>query len=63
MTEKKERLLFYATSSTHVDSICANNFVWTYDGAQTKKYGQGLYMLSLRCVCNHFVFVSMFGIQ
>ncbi|XP_063106636.1 zinc finger CCCH-type antiviral protein 1 isoform X2 [Cavia porcellus] len=41
MTEKKERLLFYATSSTHVDSICANNFVWTYDGAQTKKYGQG----------------------
>ncbi|XP_023568636.1 zinc finger CCCH-type antiviral protein 1 isoform X2 [Octodon degus] len=41
MTEKKERLLFYATSSAHVDSICANNFVWTSHGTQGSRYGRG----------------------
>ncbi|XP_010629992.1 zinc finger CCCH-type antiviral protein 1 [Fukomys damarensis] len=41
MTEKKERLLFYATSRIHVDSICANNFIWTLHGTHENKYGQG----------------------
>ncbi|XP_005405506.1 PREDICTED: zinc finger CCCH-type antiviral protein 1 [Chinchilla lanigera] len=41
MTEKKERLLFYAASRTQVDSICANNFVWTSHGTHENKYGKG----------------------
>ncbi|EHB04414.1 Zinc finger CCCH-type antiviral protein 1 [Heterocephalus glaber] len=41
MTEKRERLLFYATSRTHVDSICANNFMWNLHGTHENKYGKG----------------------
>lgn len=41
MTEKKERLLFYATGRTHVDSICMNNFIWTLHGTHENRYGKG----------------------
>lgn len=37
----EERLLFYATSRTYVDYICANNFDWTVHGLHEIKYGKG----------------------
>ncbi|KAM5255767.1 zinc finger CCCH-type antiviral protein 1 [Ctenodactylus gundi] len=41
MAERTERLLFYATSRVHVDSICANNFNWALHGTHENKYGKG----------------------
>jgi poly [ADP-ribose] polymerase 7/11/12/13 len=42
MKNQEEKLLFYATSRAHVDSICANNFDWLLHGAHESKYGKGL---------------------
>uniref|UniRef100_A0A8C0WAB9 Zinc finger CCCH-type antiviral protein 1 n=1 Tax=Castor canadensis TaxID=51338 RepID=A0A8C0WAB9_CASCN len=43
MKNQEEKLLFYATSRAHVDSICANNFDWLLHGAHESKYGKGHY--------------------
>lgn len=43
MQDKEEKLLFYATSRAHVESICANNFDWTLHGPHETKYGKGFY--------------------
>nr|XP_020039064.1 zinc finger CCCH-type antiviral protein 1 isoform X2 [Castor canadensis] len=42
MKNQEEKLLFYATSRAHVDSICANNFDWLLHGAHESKYGKGI---------------------
>ncbi|XP_042533158.1 zinc finger CCCH-type antiviral protein 1 [Dipodomys spectabilis] len=43
MNKRDEKLLFYATSRAHVDSICANNFDYVLHGAHETKYGKGNY--------------------
>ncbi|XP_040858361.1 zinc finger CCCH-type antiviral protein 1 isoform X2 [Ochotona curzoniae] len=41
MTNNDEKLLFYATSRTYMESICRNNFDWTLHGPHETKYGRG----------------------
>ncbi|XP_045421272.1 zinc finger CCCH-type antiviral protein 1 isoform X4 [Lemur catta] len=43
MQKKDEKLLFYATRHTHVESICAKNFNWTVHETHEPKYGTGNY--------------------
>ncbi|KAM4873872.1 zinc finger CCCH-type antiviral protein 1 [Thomomys bottae] len=43
MKKREEKLLFYATSQAHVDSICENNFDYILQGAHEIKYGKGNY--------------------
>uniref|UniRef100_A0A8C6ESV6 Zinc finger CCCH-type antiviral protein 1 n=1 Tax=Marmota marmota marmota TaxID=9994 RepID=A0A8C6ESV6_MARMA len=41
MMQTEEKLLFYATSRTNVDSICSYNFNWSVHGLHEIKYGRG----------------------
>ncbi|XP_053409982.1 zinc finger CCCH-type antiviral protein 1 isoform X2 [Nycticebus coucang] len=43
MTNKTEKLLFYATRRTYVESICANNFNLVLHETHENKYGKGYY--------------------
>ncbi|XP_069318839.1 zinc finger CCCH-type antiviral protein 1 isoform X2 [Eulemur rufifrons] len=43
MQKKDEKLLFYATRHTHVESICSKNFNWTVHETHEPKYGTGNY--------------------
>ncbi|XP_051007675.1 zinc finger CCCH-type antiviral protein 1 [Acomys russatus] len=43
MKNKNEMLLFHATSRTHVDYICKNNFECILHGNRESKYGKGNY--------------------
>ncbi|XP_040327766.1 zinc finger CCCH-type antiviral protein 1 [Herpailurus yagouaroundi] len=43
MNNKRENILFCATSRAHVESICANNFDWILHGTDENKYGRGNY--------------------
>jgi len=43
MNNRMEKLLFYATSRIHVESICKNNFDWILHGTGETKYGKGIY--------------------
>ncbi|XP_023369988.1 zinc finger CCCH-type antiviral protein 1 isoform X2 [Otolemur garnettii] len=43
MTNKTEKLLFYATRRAYVESICANNFNLILHETHESKYGKGYY--------------------
>ncbi|XP_004414203.1 PREDICTED: zinc finger CCCH-type antiviral protein 1 isoform X1 [Odobenus rosmarus divergens] len=43
MNNRVEKILFYATSRIHVESICKNNFDWILHGTGETKYGKGIY--------------------
>ncbi|XP_011216614.1 zinc finger CCCH-type antiviral protein 1 isoform X1 [Ailuropoda melanoleuca] len=44
MNNRTEKILFYATSRMHLESICENNFDWILHGTGGEtKYGKGIY--------------------
>ncbi|XP_025710676.2 zinc finger CCCH-type antiviral protein 1 [Callorhinus ursinus] len=43
MNNRVEKILFYATSRIHVESICKNNFDWILHGTGETKHGKGIY--------------------
>nr|XP_027807978.1 zinc finger CCCH-type antiviral protein 1 isoform X1 [Marmota flaviventris] len=59
MMQTEEKLLFYATSRTNVDSICSYNFNWSVHGLHEIKYGRGNHFakeaLSSHKNCQHDV--------
>ncbi|XP_049749400.1 zinc finger CCCH-type antiviral protein 1 isoform X1 [Elephas maximus indicus] len=52
MKNANEKILFYATNRSHMDSICANNFDWTLHGTHDTKYGKGNYFAK-EAICSH----------
>ncbi|XP_025837931.2 zinc finger CCCH-type antiviral protein 1 isoform X1 [Vulpes vulpes] len=43
MNNRTEKILFYATRRTYMESICKDNFNWILHGSSDTKYGKGIY--------------------